>query len=131
MMLSLITFLTLLTFSFLQVTLVVRRIDLALSSMIPSVFETALQPLVLDEETRFTFDHVALEEDINRHLKFQLDKTPLTYVIELTYFDQETFAPCLSACDAVVFQFRGVVMQSWELNRTTTLVIKDYEANND
>jgi hypothetical protein len=122
---------TLMTFSFLQITRVIRRVDLAISSMIPSVFEVALKPLLIDDITRFTFDQATLEIEIERHLTIHLNQTPITFITVLDYFDQETLATCINNCDAVNFAFHGLIMHVWEFNRTATLFVSDYEANNN
>lgn len=131
MMLSIVTLLTLMTWSFMQTTRIVRQVDLTLSSMIPSVFERAVQTIDTSNAQRLTFDQTLLAQDIDRHLKGQLKDHLIRYTISLKYFYSATLTSCIESCDAVSFQFQGWVMHVWEMNRTFMLFVYDYETNND
>ncbi len=128
-MLFLVTFISLMTFSFMQVSRMVRRVDLTLYGLVPSVFEAAVDLGHWIETNEFVFDSIELVTSIERHLVASLSDLPITYSISLIYQHYDSKIPCESLCDAVIFEFEGNIFNQWPLLRSFEVYIIDYENN--
>ncbi len=125
--LFLITLISLMTFSFMQVSQLVRRVDLTLYGLVPSVFEAAVDLGHWIETNEFAFDSIELAISIDRYLLASLSDLPLTYSTSLNYHHYDSKIPCESVCDAVIFQFEGNIFNQWPLIRSFEIYIIDYE----
>lgn len=131
MMLLLVTTIALMGFTFMQVTMIVRRVDMALYSMVPGVFEAGVDTEYVITHGVVVFDQEVLHQSVTTYLASHFTNVPFSYEWELMFEDAATRSPCTTLCDGVVFHFSAALLEVYSFERTLEVFVIDHENNHN